>query len=140
MATNVINGTDLIIFMDVDDTPTPIAHGTNYTLSITMSPRPTTNKDSGQIEEIGRGRLDVTATCDCLAVYGSFEDIVNAHITGDAVHLSFGQLDTATLDSSESYAEGDFYISSIDINAPDGDNVTYTVSFEHAEGFDFKTV
>lgn len=140
MATNVINGTDLIVFIDVADVPTPIAHGTNYTLTITRATRATTNKDSGQIEEKGKGRLDVTGSCSALMVYTNYEDLVNAHILGDAVTLSFGKLDTATLDDSESYAQGDFLIISIEMNAADGENATYTINFEHAEGFDFYTV
>lgn len=138
MATNVINGTDLIVFMDVDGVPTPVAHGTTYTLTITMATRPTTNKGSGQIDEKGAGRLDVTGTCTSLMVYGSYEDLVNAHIAGDPVTLSFGAvINTDELDVSKPYGQGDFLINSLEMNAPDGENSTYTMTFEHAEGFEY---
>lgn len=134
---DVINGTDLIVFMDVAGTPTPIAHGTTYTLTITMATRPTTNKGSGQIEEKGAGRIDITGSCSSLMVYGDFEDLVTAHITGDPVTLTFGAADDGDLDPSVPYGQGDFIITSFDMNAPDDANGTWTMSYEHAEGWEF---
>lgn len=135
---DVINGSDLIVFIDVEGTPTPIAHGTSYTLTRTMATRRTTNKGSGQIEERGKGRMDVTASSSHLMVYGDFEDLYNAHLNGDEVTLSFGAPDTeGDLDPSLTYAEGVFLISSIDENANDGENASFTVSFELSGDFEF---
>lgn len=135
MATNVINGTDLYVFVN----GVAIAHSTSHTLTITRTNREISTKDSGAYVTRGKGRLNVSATCSALMVYGSFETIVEAQITGSPVNVIFGKKTplTGVLDTTETYANGSFYITSVEMNAPDGDNATYTVSFECDGTFNF---
>lgn len=138
MATNVINGTDLYVFIG----GVPIAHSTSHTLTITRTNRGISTKDSGAYVTRGKGRLNVSASCSALMVYGSFETIVEAQITSAPVTVAFGKKTTpaGSLDTTETYATGSFFITSVEMNAPDGDNATYTVNFECAGTFTFTEV
>jgi len=137
MATNVINGTDLYVFIG----GVPIAHSTSHTLTINRTNRGISTKDSGAYVTRGKGRLNVSATCSALMVYGSFETIIEAQITGSPVTVAFAKKTLGNaVDISETYASGSFYISSVEMNAPDGDNATYTVNFTCAGTFTFTEV
>jgi predicted secreted protein len=136
MANEIINGTDLFVFMN----DVLVAHATSHTLSIKMGTRKTSNKDTGVYETNAAGRFDVTASCDGLVVYeAGYADLINAMKLRAAVKLDFGQQAAGvdTLDTSVWYASGNFIITSFDMNASDGANATYSVSFEHADSFDF---
>jgi hypothetical protein len=135
MAVNVINGTDLFVFMD----DVVVGHATNHTLSMTMATRNTSNKDSGIFDTKDVGRFDVTASCEGLMVYGdNFQALMSAMRLRVPVKLEFGEKDgSGELDTSKFYAHGDFIITSFEQGAPDQDNATYNVSFEHYENFDF---
>ena len=137
MATNVINGTDLYMFSG----GTPIAHSTGHTLTITRATRGKSTKDSGTYVTRGKGRLTITASCSALMVYGSFEAIIEAQAARTAVTLAFAKKTVGgAVDTTESYATGTFFITSIDQNAPDGENATYTANFECDGTFTFTKV
>jgi hypothetical protein len=134
MADQIINGSDIFVFMDGE----AVAHATSHTLGIKMATRNTSNKDSGVFETKAAGRMDVTASCEAMAVYGDFQKILSAMVLRQPVTLEFGQKDeNGDLDTSVFYAHGDFLITSFDQNSPDQGNVTYSASFEHFEGFSF---
>jgi len=139
MANDVISGSDLYLFMS----NTPLAHATNFTLSIKGKSRNTTDKESGVYETSLPGRFTVTADADGLVAYGSFETIVQAVLARLALLLYFGRkigdVQTSGFNASASYASGYFYPMGWDLTAPDGDNSTYKVSFEHCCGFNFIT-
>jgi len=130
---NEINGSDLFVFMD----GTPIAHATNHSLSHKMAPRGTSNKDSGDFETRGKGRKDVTASCEGLIVYGDIQLLRIAMANRDAVQLDFGEQAGGVLDETKIYATGWFFLTGLDEGAPDAGNATYNASFEHAHGFEY---
>lgn len=138
MATNVINGTDMYVFVG----GVAIAHSTSHTLTITRQNRGISTKDSGEYETRAKGRLSISASCSALMVYGSFETIAEAQITGTAVTVAFGKktVPAGALYTSETYATGSFYITSVEMNASDGENATYTVNFECNGTFTFTEV
>jgi predicted secreted protein len=131
----VINGTDLFVFL----TGTSIAHATSHTLSMKMATRNTSNKDSGLWEQKAPGRMDVTASCDGLMVYGAteFERLSGALTNRIPVALKFGQkvLTGSTIDTTYWYASGDFIVTGFDMTAGDAENATFSCSFEHYSGF-----
>jgi hypothetical protein len=136
MANEIINGTDIFVFMD----SVVVAHATSHTLSVKMATRNTSNKDSGIYETKAAGRMDVTASCDGLVVYeAGYAQLINAMALRLPVTLEFGQKATGTdtLDEAVWYASGEFLITSFDMNAPDAGNTTYSASFEHYSGFTF---
>lgn len=135
MAENVINGSDLYLFVET----IPLAHATSYTLTINMGVRNTSNKDTGLWETNAPGRFTATASCDGMVAYGSFETIVDQLIARAPVTLYFGRkigdVASAGFDASASFASGDFYVTSWEQTAPDAGNTTYSVQFEHCSGF-----
>jgi hypothetical protein len=138
MADEVINGTDLFVFMD----DIVVAHATSHSLSTKMTTRNTSNKDSGIYETKDAGRLDISASCEGLMVYGDdagYQQLMNAYALRLPVKLDFGQKGAGvdTLDEAIWYASGNFLITAFDLAAPDQGNATYNASFEHHDGFTF---
>jgi len=128
-----ISGTDLFVFMN----GVPIAHATNHSLSVKMDTRPTSNKDTGVFKTRGKGRLDATASCEGLAVYGDVELLRTAMVNRTPLSLDFGEQVGGALDESKIYATGNFYLVGLDEGAPDDDNATWNASFEHESGFEY---
>jgi hypothetical protein len=131
---NEINGTDLRIWIE----DVLVANATNHTLSIKMSTRKTSNKDSGLYETKAPGRFDISGSSDSLMVYGNFESILSAMIARVPVTMDFGAPESADLDDLDEsvfYASGEFLITGFDQNAGDDANATYTITFEHSSGF-----
>jgi hypothetical protein len=135
MANDVINGTDLYVFVAT----VPVAHATSHTLSLKMAVRPTSDKETGLWDTKAPGRFDVSAPAEGLVAYGCFEEIVNQMIARNPLAVYFGKKGTGvdTLDAAETYACGYFYITGWDSSAPDAGNTTYSVTFDHCCGFAF---
>jgi hypothetical protein len=135
----VINGSDLYVFIDGDI----VAHATSHTLSMKMNTRDTSNKDTGKFNTKAVGRMDVSATADALVVYTNVEAILTAYLARSVVALTFAERTGATLtdgvyvggtaDTTKFYAEGNFIITSFDMNAGDQENASYSVSFENSD-------
>lgn len=128
-----INGTDLRVWIS----NSIVANATSHSLSLQMGTRKTSNKDSGIYETKEPARLEITGTSDSLMVHGNYEAIFAAVIARTPVKMDFGQKNSgnANLDTSKFYASGYFILTDININAPDNDNATYSISFEHSYGF-----
>jgi hypothetical protein len=148
MANDVINGTDVLIFLSPSTGGTTwksVAHATSHSLSIKMATRSTSNKGSGVYETKAAGRLEVTGTLEGMYIDSdkyNYEDFMSA-IIGRVPYMMFfgkevstGVMDTTTSGGSHFYASGSFYITSVDATFPDQANSTYSVSFEHADGFE----
>ena len=122
--------------MFMDDTI--VAHATSHTLSLTMASRDTSNKDSGNYSTHGVGRYDPAASCEGLVAYGdNWSAILAAIEARQAVKLEFGKkTNLDALDETVWYASGNFIITGWEHGAPDGDNATYNLSFEHESDFD----
>lgn len=133
MEDEVINGSDLWMFMN----GVPVGHATNHSLSVKMETRETSNKSSGKFKTRREGRLDVTASCEAMMVYGDIELIRAAITNRNPVKLDFGENLDGALDESKIYATGNFYIVGLDEGAPDQGNATFNVSYEHADSFEF---
>lgn len=131
MANVVINGSDIFVFID----GTPVAHATSHTLSMNMNTRDTSNKDTGKFNTKAVGRLDVSATAEALVVYTDFSVMANALLDRVPVTVSFGQRSGDVLDQTVFYAEGEFIITSLEMNAADQENASYSCSFEHYSDF-----
>ena len=94
--------------------------------------------------------MDISASSDNLMVYTDFATLGAAYLNRAVVALTFGEQTGATesggdlvggtLDTSKFYAGGNFIITSLDQNAGDQANASYSVSFENADGsFAFST-
>ena len=154
MADTIINGTSVLVFISPltgTTTWTTFANATSHTLSVKMSTRDTSNKDSGSYVTRAAGRLDVTGTMDGLAVDNNkynYEDLMKIVVARTAVLMIFGKEtsslsgvpDTTTTGGTHFYGSGKFFITEVTPTFPDQGNVTYTCTFEHADGFAFNSL
>lgn len=131
MSDVVINGSDIFVFLD----GVKVAHAKSHTLSMTMATRNTSNKDTGKFNTKAPGRLDITASSDALVVYDDLAVMLAAYLDREPVHLHFAENVAGSPDETKFYAEGDFIITNMEINAADEENASYTASFEHYDGF-----
>lgn len=149
MANDVISGDLVMVFISPATTTTTwktVAHATSHTLSIKMSARETSNKGSGNYTTRKAGKLDVTGTLEGMYIDNdkyNAEDFATLIVARAPVLMIFGketvQLngvpDTTTSGLTHFYSSGQFYITGLDQTAPDKENGTYTVTFEHCTGF-----
>jgi hypothetical protein len=137
MSVEVYNGSDLFMFIDSE----PVGHALGYTLSVKMSTRGTSDKETGIYNTKAPGRFDVTATCNGFLAYGSYEAITAKMAARLPVHCVFGEKadvgDSYASGDTASYASGYFYITSWDGEATDETTATYALGFEHCCGFSF---
>jgi hypothetical protein len=61
-------------------------------------------------------------------------------IFGHETSTLSGIPDTTTTGGTHFYASGQFYVTGVDATFPDQQNSTFTVSIEHASGFDFNSL
>jgi hypothetical protein len=154
MADNVVNGTDVLVFISPSTGATTWTHfgaATSHTLSVKMSTRDTSNKQSGTIVTRKPGRVDVTGTMEGLYIDNdkyNLEDLLKAVVDRTLFLMIFGKEtsalsgvpDTTTSGGTHFYSSGQFYITSVDATFPDQANSTFTATFEHASGFDYNSL
>lgn len=122
----VINGHYLRIYIG----GTAIAKATECSLSLSAEMRETSHKDTsgdgGGWREVTPGEKAGTLTCNALfAETESYETLWTAYSTGASVSWIFQDGTTGNLADS-----GTGYISSLEKNAPNNENVTYSVTIE----------
>ena len=128
MSSEVILGTDLMLFKD----SAAFAVATNCKFTINANVLETSSKDSGIWAEKKASKLSWTASTDNLYVKESYTELVTAMIARTPVNLQFstaGGSPGAYTANQDGY-KGTAIITSIDANAPDNENATYSVTFE----------
>ena len=139
MANNVILGSDLMLFADTNGKLQSIACAKSCKLTISGGTLETSSKDSGKWTEKQVGKLSWNASSENLLIMTEYTALVNAMISRQKVMLEFGVVaetddngvptDGWSFDNNDGY-KGYAVITSIDMSASDGDNATYSVSFE----------
>lgn len=146
---NIIKGGDLMLFIGGKS----IGYATNHTLSINVDTKETSTKDNGgkwQTSEVGI--ISWTASTENLVAHTvegkGLNDLIDAMIArteltavfsveGSSTDLEEHKLDNVptggwtsknVLNSFNGYT-GSVIITSVEVNAPNGDNATYTVQF-----------
>lgn len=132
---NVILGTDLMLFKDNK----ALAVATSCKLTINANVLETSSKDSGKWVSKQAAKLSWNASSENLYTVADYKELVDAMIARTEVELQFSTVSNADSDNgvpsngwtpkADGY-KGNAIITSIDMNAPDGENATYTVSFE----------
>lgn len=147
MANDVVSGDEVMVFISSVTGAaswTMVSHATSHTLSIKMATRDTSNKGTANYVTKAAGRLEVTGTLEGMYIDNdkyNLEDFMEIIVAREPVLMIFGKEasagvpDTTTTGATHFYASGQFYITSVDATFPDQENSTYTVTFEHAEGF-----
>ena len=130
--TGILNGTSLLLYVDVSGTPTPIAFATSGSLSLNMDTRETTNKESGGWRELLESTKSWTMEAEGFhaldAANFDFKDLFAKVNTRTAVDLQFSV--GASPASGDYYYTGSAYITSISLDSPLEDSVTFSCSFE----------
>lgn len=132
---NIILGTDLMLFKGGK----ALAAATSCKLTISANVLETSSKDSGCWVSKQAAKLSWNASSDNLFTLDDYSALVDAMISRETVSLQFstvanandcsGVPSTGWTANSDGY-KGDAIITSIDMNAADNENATYTVSFE----------
>ena len=133
MATaGILNGTSLLLYVDVSGTPTPIAYATSGSLSINMDTRETTNKESSGWRQLLESTKSWTMEAEGFhaldATNFDFKDLFAKVSTRTAVSLQFSV--GASPATGDYYYTGSAYITSISLDSPLEDSVTFSCSFE----------
>lgn len=135
MANNIIEGSDLMLFLGGKS----IAFATSHKLSISAETTETSSKDNGGSWKSSKvKKLSWTASSDNLYSEDGYEALVTQMVAKTEIQAVFApKSETAdevpttgwTPTAATGYT-GKVIITSIEANAPDGDNATFSVSFE----------
>lgn len=122
----IINGHDLRVYVG----GTAVAKATDCSFSMAIAMREISHKDtagsSGGFKEVSPGQKSGTMTTSALYAEGeSFEALFAAADAGTSLALLFSDGVAGNLGM---VANG--FITSLDLNATDNENVSYSVSFE----------
>jgi TP901-1 family phage major tail protein len=128
MATvGVVNGHYLRFF----DSGTAIAKATECSISWSVEMRETAHKDTagdgGGWREVSPGQKSGTGSTSGLYAEdtNSFATLYDKMIAGTALELTF-----TTGETGDNVYYGQAFINSMELNAPNNENVSYTISFE----------
>lgn len=148
---NVVLGSDLMLFTSSAETGTFKALGaaTSCKLTIQANTLETSSKDSGCWVSKQAAKLSWNASTDNLFVISDYKSLVEAMLDREEIYLQFGIIGdeqrtcdntnvTWAADTSKGTYEGKAIITSIDMNAADNENATYTVSFEGVGALEVK--
>jgi len=137
MANQVVNGTDLLLSMN----GAVVAHAKSHTISVSTDMRDTTSKSSAGWKEQAKGRFSWNAKVDGLVSYEAglcnYSSLMTAMLAGVEVTITsidntggtiVGGLVTP-LAGAAKYT-GNAIITNVELSAGDGENVTFSVSFE----------
>lgn len=129
----IINGSDLMVFLNGKS----IAMATSHTLSVSGDSIDVSNKDlgGGAWAASKVNKLSWTASSDNMYSTTSYNALFNLMVSKQPVNLVFSLKKGTTMGeggwepaTSGTYS-GQAYITSLEANAPDGDNATFSVSF-----------
>lgn len=124
--TNVINGTDLLLFIDATHV---IGHSTTCSMTLSADMRDVSNKDSAGWKAVLPGQKNWTAQAEGLTV---FSDTYNLKYMMDLiVNKTPVSLKLTTPNPTGDYTwAGSAYVTSVNMNGANEANSTFSVSFQ----------
>ena len=139
----LVYGGDLMLFLATGATVMALAFSTSAKLAISMDTREISSKDStGDFKDYAAGKFGWTVSSDALVNYSStgntnsVDELYTMMISKSLVNIAFAsKAGTSTSPSwtvsttSKKYT-GQAYITSIDLNASDNDNATYSINLQ----------
>lgn len=138
---NLVYGGDVMVFLSTGSTLQPAAFSTNATLTINLSEREISSKDSGDWTEVQGGKFDWSMTTDALmnlaGVTGttmSTKEVYQYFLGKVAVNVAFasktGTSPSWTADATKINFTGKALITSMTLNASNSETGTYSISFK----------
>ena len=139
----IIEGSDLMLFVSGSTGYKSIAFATNHTLNISSSVSDTSNKDTGGglWSSTAVRQLSYTITTENLYSVGAYDQLYDAMIAKTPLKVCFAPKDatqataegnapasgwTPEAASSATHYEGSAVITSLNVTAQNGDNATFT--------------
>lgn len=131
-------GGDMMLFIE----GSPIAFSSAAKLDISLKTRDIGSKDSGFWDEKAAGKMSWTASSDSLMSdtltgnSNTYSELYTAMLTRVPVTIVFATAAgtapdfTVSAVAGKTKFTGSGFITSLSMNAPDGDNASYSVSFE----------
>ena len=147
--TGVIEGNDLILYIEVAGVFTPVAHSTQHTIEPTAETRDRLSKDTGKWKTKVAGLLDWKAGCEALACYDgySYHSLFALMIARAPVKLKLAGRDAVDSNDNwkpeqigDNYLEGSAIIASLPKTAPNNADATFSISFEGTGPLEAKQV
>lgn len=147
--TGVIEGQDLLMYVDVSGTPTPIAHATSHSIEPSAETRDRVSKDTGKWRTKVAGLLGWTASCEALACYDGYGyyDLLALMIAREPVTIKLAGRDAVDENDNwqaeavgDKYLEGQAIITGLPKTAPNNADATFSISFEGTGPLEPKTV
>ena len=138
----IVYGGDLMLFIGTGSTKTPLAFSQSAKLSVSTKTREISSKDSGNWTDKAAGKFDWNASTDGLLSFtvtgqtGStgIDTVFEYFLAGTPLNLVFGSKTGTspdwTINATAKSFSGQVIVSSIDINAGDGESATYSISLE----------
>lgn len=147
--TGVIEGQDLVLYIEVASVWTPIAHSKSHTLEPSGQTRERSSKDTGKWVHKVMSLLSWTAGCEALACHDgfSYNDIFALWVNRQPVKIKIAGRDAVDSNDTwtpeqvgDTYFEGQALIVNIPKNAPNNEDATFSISFEGTGKLEPKTV
>lgn len=128
MANTKFLGTDLLVYITTSGTTTPIAHSRKASFKLNSQLADATTKDSeGGFTESLAGLRSWELSTEGLAVWGSMAQWYNAIANGTPLQVSFKPTNQ---ESGDINLSGTAFLESFEVNAENGEVVTYSVNFK----------
>lgn len=138
----VEKGKNLMLFTEVDTKYVAIAAAKDCSYAVSAEMSETSSKDSGIWKDQQPTKLSWNAKSSNLLIFGAkngYDVLMAKMVAMETVKLRFSKITevdskdgipTEGWTEAENVMEGEAYISSLELTAPDGDNASYSVSFE----------
>ena len=128
--TGIINGTDLVVSIDVAGGTTfvPLTYSTSANISFSMETREATTKDSAGYTEVLEGLRSVAIDAEAMVALDAttgFEQLYALWVARTQVNLEFG-----TAETGDKVYQVKAYMSSLAVSSGVEDSATYSISFE----------
>ena len=145
----VIEGQDLLLYIDVEGTPTPVAHAKTHNLEPSAEVRDRVSKDTGKWKNKVAGLLDWKASCEALAMYDgyNYHSLFALMVARAPVTLKLAGRDAVDDNDNwtpeevgDTYYEGSAIITGLPLTAPNNEDATFSCSFEGTGALEPKTV
>lgn len=137
MANTIIKGDELMVFLNNKS----IAYATNHTLELSGETTDVSSKDHGVWNATTLQKISWSATTENLYTDESYDSLFSSMVARQPIDVVFGHhtaatstpVDDPTMEawtplSGKTYA-GKAYITTLSLNAQNGDNATYTATF-----------
>lgn len=131
----VVEGNDLMLYINTAQDDTPVweatAHATSHTIAFSVTTKERKTKNTGKWSKLIVTGNSCEIKCEALVSYKDgygYSELKKLHKSGTPVLLKFAHVELAVQDE---YEEGEFLITSIDETSGAGEDATYSVTFKN---------